>query len=188
MPVGTFGCTHVFTFSWRGEGEATPSDVAALPAGGGVNRLLATHGDAPCRCVGPLFLFLVVAGRGTNTLRIHTAMIRSAERKHSAMAECPAAPQERKQRCSLVHQVHQACTTGGGVGLGWVCVHHQSSRILKRLPRGYYGRPVLSSQAPLHWTPGYKATAGPGRPGRSEARHMRMHRHTCLHNRAHSWS
>ena len=35
-----------------------------------------------------------------------------------------------------------------------------------RCPRGYYGRPVRSSQAAPQWTRGYKAT---GRPRRSEA-------------------
>ena len=36
------------------------------------------------------------AGRSTNTLRSHTTIIFSAECKHSAMAECLAVPQERK--------------------------------------------------------------------------------------------
>ena len=43
----------------------------------------------------------LTVGRGTNTLRICTAVIFVAECKSSAMAERPAAPQEHKQRCSL---------------------------------------------------------------------------------------
>ena len=37
---------------------------------------------------------------GTNTLRIHTAVIFSAECTHSATAECPAALQDGKQWCN----------------------------------------------------------------------------------------
>ena len=41
-----------------------------------------------------------LAGRGTNT-EIHTAAIFTPELQHSATAEFPAAPHERKQRCGL---------------------------------------------------------------------------------------
>ena len=47
------------------------------------------------------FCFSMVAGRGTNTFRIHMALIFSAECKHSAMVQCPAALEERKQQCGL---------------------------------------------------------------------------------------
>ena len=46
------------------------------------------------------FWLSMVAGRGTNTLRIHTAIIFSADCKHSAPVEGPQLP-EGKQRCSL---------------------------------------------------------------------------------------
>ena len=53
------------------------------------------------------FCFSMVVGCGTNTLRIHTAIIFSARCKHFAMAEYPAPLQEHKQHC---HLLHQACT------------------------------------------------------------------------------
>ena len=50
------------------------------------------------------------------------------------------------------------------------------------------GSPVRLSQAPPRWTWGYKATADPGRPKRSEARQKPRHMHTCIHNHVNSWS
>ena len=50
-----------------GRGRQSPSDVAALLAVGGVNRLLAISEHTPSCCVGPPFSMVV--GRGTNRLR-----------------------------------------------------------------------------------------------------------------------
>ena len=54
-----------------------------------------------------------VAGRGTNTLRIHTAIVFSAECKHSATAERPAALHERKQQCGPDFTGYAWCLRGG---------------------------------------------------------------------------
>ena len=61
-----------------GGGGAKPSDVAALMAVGGVNRLLTPHED----CVGPPFLSLSIGG-GAQHERIegparHYSLVRSA--------------------------------------------------------------------------------------------------------------
>ena len=84
-----------------GGGGAKPSDVAALLAVGSVNRLLAAHHDPPSRCGGPPFVLLHRRQVMARQSRIHAATIFSAECKHSAMVECPAALQGRKQHCGL---------------------------------------------------------------------------------------
>ena len=97
---------------------------------------------------------------------------------------------------SLGMQEQRGMRFGGrwdGMGRDGRGVPHPSSRLLERLPQGRYDRPVRSSQAPPRWTQGDKATAGPGRPGRSEARHMRLtcadlYTHTCTRNHVTSWS
>ena len=91
----------------RGGWRQSPAVLLLSWQFGGVNRLLAIHEDhhkaflrrgrpGSRRSTKPLCRPTVsvspsVVGHGTNTLRIHTAIIFSAECKHSATVESPAA-------------------------------------------------------------------------------------------------
>ena len=66
---------------------------------------------------------------------------------------------------------------------------NQSGQPLQCLPEMHYGRAARVSQAPPHRTHGNEATADPGRPRRSEARHMcTCTLRTGMRSNANSWS
>ena len=108
---------------WGGGGEGgggggKPSDVAALTAVGGVNQPLATREGPPKPlCWSVISVSPSEAGRGTSTLRIHTATMFSAECKHSAVAAGPTSLQE----CKQWGGPDLTSVAGGGGGGGGGC-------------------------------------------------------------------